>query len=115
MESLLTEHGRDKLSKREQFRKRLETTVSLLNERQTYPIHDPNFSESDFPTPLFIYNVMFHCNPIPVSAVETYRQQGKSIDDMLVDLYDKIPNPPQTPTETSRNLPSSYGCECNDV
>lgn len=76
--------------KREQFRKRLETTVKLIKKREEFnPNFDPNFDEADYPTPYFIMNVAMQCAPINFKEVENRYRRNVSVDDMMVELYDR--------------------------
>ena len=85
------------LSKREQFRKRLEITVDLLTQREEFRQRNgcdgEEFDESDYPTPLFFLNVAVQCAPLSLKDVETQRKKHLSVDDMMVQLYDPTGQP----------------------
>ena len=88
-------------TKREQFRKRIATTLELLEMREKTRERygqkdDPDFDEADYSTPCFIYNVCVHCDPLNVMEIETMRKTGKSLDDIMVKLYDEQGQPEPT-------------------
>lgn len=73
-------------TKRAAFRQRLQLTLELLQAReQLNPEHDSEFSESDFPTPLFIMNVAMHCHPFNPLALDKRRREGRSLDDLMLE------------------------------
>ena len=87
-------------TKRELFRDRVKITLELLEEREQTRRHweydsssDSPFDESNYPTPLFVFNVAMQCAPLSLEDIETRRKQNIPLDDIVTQLYDASGQP----------------------
>lgn len=88
------------LTKRELFRARVKLTLELMERREKFrrdwghdSSSDSPFDESNYPTPLFVFNVAVQCAPLSLGDIETKRKQNIPLEDIVTQLYDASGQP----------------------
>ena len=79
-----------------ELRERVEKTLQLLVDRENIREEygkkdDPHFNESDYPSYCYIANVEFYCAPLNPFKIEQWRKEGKTVDEMMVELDGQEP------------------------
>jgi hypothetical protein len=69
-------------------------TVKLIKKHDEFnPTVDPDFDEANYPPPYFIMNVVMQCASIPFGEVQDRYRRNVSVDDMMVEFFDRGKEP----------------------